>query len=360
MADASKIEWTDATWNPITGCTLVSDGCRNCYAAELAATRLKHHPSREGLARRNANGVAKFTGEVRFNAQWLDQPLRWQKPRRVFVCAHGDLFHESVPDDWIDQVFAVMALCPQHTFQVLTKRPERMREYMNSLEGRSDELVDLASGLDWNRALGSSLIEVTEANEDRFEGWLARFPLPNVWLGVSVEDQATAEARIPDLLQTPAAVRWLSCEPLLGPVDLKGWTSPGWVGDIRRAQPAASINWVVVGGESGKAARPMHPDWVRAIRDKCSETGTLFFFKQWGEWGIVPSMPDAATPADKVGTLMRGPVLVSKDTSKDLETYWAGAGVAGEPGEVLCRLGKSRTGRTLDGVVHDALPKGGA
>ena len=111
MADNSSIEWTDATWNPVTGCTLVSDGCTNCYAAQLAATRLKHHPSRKGLARLNAAGVAKFTGEVRFNEPWLDQPLRWRRPRRIFVCAHGDLFHESVPDEWIDRVFAVMALC---------------------------------------------------------------------------------------------------------------------------------------------------------------------------------------------------------------------------------------------------------
>jgi protein gp37 len=129
MAAHSKIEWTDATWNPITGCTLVSKGCENCYAAELAASRLKNHPSRQGLARRNAVGIAKFTGTVRFNTEWLTQPLAWKTPRKVFVCAHGDLFHENVPDSWIDQVFAVMALCQQHIFQVLTKRPERMHAY---------------------------------------------------------------------------------------------------------------------------------------------------------------------------------------------------------------------------------------
>ena len=114
MSDNTTIEWTDATWNPITGCTLVDDGCRHCDAARLAATRLKHHPSRQGLARLNAAGEAKFTGEVRFNPEWLDQPLRWKKPRRIFVCAHGDLFHENVPDDWIDQVFAIMALAPRN------------------------------------------------------------------------------------------------------------------------------------------------------------------------------------------------------------------------------------------------------
>ena len=129
MADHTKIEWTDATWNPITGCSIVDAGCTNCYAMHLAGTRLKHHPSRAGLTR-ETGGRPKWTGEVRCNREWLDQPLRWRRPRMIFVCAHGDLFHESVPDDWIDQVFAVMALAPQHTFQVLTKRADRMHRYM--------------------------------------------------------------------------------------------------------------------------------------------------------------------------------------------------------------------------------------
>lgn len=185
MADNSRIEWTDATWNPITGCSLVSEGCRNCYAARLAATRLKDHPSRRGLARVNADGVAKFTGEVRFNEQWLDQPLRWRKPRKVFVCAHGDLFHESVPDEWIDQVFAVMALAPRHIFQVLTKRPERALDYMRRQDhNRHHPAMDYA-------AIMAATGRWSTPALDLVNDW----PLPNVWLGTSVEDQAAADTR---------------------------------------------------------------------------------------------------------------------------------------------------------------------
>jgi len=269
MADTTKIEWTDATWNPITGCTLVSGGCRHCYAARLAATRLRHHPSRAGLARINAAGEAKFTGEVRLNEQWLDQPLRWRNPRRIFVCAHGDLFHENVPDEWIDRVFTVMALARRHTFQCLTKRPERARAYLAS-EDREDKV------------------------RHPRRGW----PLPNVWLGASVEDQATADRRIPDLLATPAAVRFLSMEPLLGPVQidrvreqtggehvnaLTGITK-GFLTDYH----GAHLDWVIVGGESGPGARPMHPDWARSLRDRCRAAGVAFFLKQMARRAPIP------------------------------------------------------------------------
>lgn len=261
MAETSLIEWTDATWNPITGCTLVSEGCRHCYAARLAATRMKHHPSRAGLARLNAAGEAKFTGEVRLNEQWLDQPIRWRKPRRIFVCAHGDLFHEAVPDEWIDRVFAVMALAQQHTFQVLTKRPERARDYLT-----------------------------TRANLLRISG---EWPFAHIWLGTSVEDQATADARIPHLLAIPAAVRFLSAEPLLGPLDLiramdRAGFDPVW--SIRQC----GLDWVIVGGESGRGARPMHPDWARGLRDQCRAAGVAFFLKQMGG----SRKPHAAIPDD--------------------------------------------------------------
>ena len=201
MADKTSIEWTrgsdgspGATWNPITGCTLVSEGCRHCYAAQLAATRLKNHWSRAGLARLNAAGEAKFTGEVRFNADWLDQPLRWRRPRRIFVCAHGDLFHEAVPDEWIDRVFAVMALAPQHTFQVLTKRPERAAVYLARRDDR-----DRIPALDYAALMAATGRYDTPAVD------LRAWPLPNVWLGTSVEDQATADVRIPALVDAPPA-----------------------------------------------------------------------------------------------------------------------------------------------------------
>lgn len=311
MADNTKIEWTDATWNVVNGCSLASPGCTNCYAMKLAGTRMKNHPTRAGLTQDTKTGPV-WTGEVRFNEAVLTQPLRWKRPRRIFVCAHGDLFHENVPDEWIDQVFAVMALAPQHTFQVLTKRSDRMREYI-ARRGASPSLPshEIMAAMDG-------------ISRDKWPD--LRWPLSNVWLGVSVEDQARADQRIPDLLATPAAVRWLSCEPLLGPVDLRWIAEPddekdgaidallgcNWIdnshtnrGEVfRPVRPGhedrlmrrwvcsseadilagRKIDWVVVGGESGPGARPMHPDWARSLRDQCQAAGVAFHFKQWGDW----------------------------------------------------------------------------
>lgn len=375
MADKSKIEWTDATWTPITGCSLVSEGCRNCYAAGLAATRLKNHPSRVGLARKNADGVAKFTGEVRFNEQWLDQPLRWRRGRKIFVCAHGDLFHESVPDEWIDRVFAVMALCPQHTFQVLTKRPERMRDYLSP--GRAHPV-----GLEALAVTAECYARNSKSNVgDRciLQGDIAHlkvWPLTNVWLGVSVEDQATADERIPLLLDTPAAKRFISAEPLLGPLDLYNgdpdprlggheatqtfigeWWEPG---DDLKGPVRYGIDWVVVGGESGLNARPMHADWVRSLRDQCTEAQVPFFFKQWGEFrefDIGSSVPDEidndTEAADSIYACATNPSFLTVDgchyTSRnDL------------PSETPCRLiecvGKKAAGHLLDGREHREFP----
>lgn len=346
MAENTTIEWTDATWNPITGCTLVSEGCRHCYAATLAATRLKNHPSRTGLARINAAGEAKFTGEVRLNKDWLDQPLRWGRPRRIFVCAHGDLFHEAVPDEWIDHVFAVMALAPQHTFQVLTKRPERAREYLSSLLSEFGQLVGWTVRFrDAARKAGALLGDLSSI---RATTW----PLPNVWIGTSVEDEATADARIPHLLATPAAVRFVSAEPLLGPVDLMPYLFIVTHDDARLEcgcsdeplpfhDPATTnpddistprLDWVIVGGESGKHARPMHPDWARSLRDQCVAAGVPFFFKQWGEW---VSVSEVEGPGDH----FRFP-----------------------DGATVRRTGKALAGRTINGRTWDQMPaqKGGA
>ncbi|MBO9502050.1 phage Gp37/Gp68 family protein [Brevundimonas sp. A19_0] len=373
MADQTPIEWTDATWNIITGCSVVSPGCTNCYAMKLAGTRLQHHPSRAGLTIDSKAGPV-WNGQVRFNAEWLTQPLRWTKPRMIFVCAHGDLFHEGVPDEWLDQIFAVMALCPQHTFQVLTKRPERMRAYFAETWQVPAQPAMHVAGLDiparpahtedrWSRInltidriiTGDKLFD-----QNRFwtvEGSLIgrpawpRRPLPNVWLGVSVEDQTRADDRIPILLDTPAAVRWISAEPLLGPVGLRGL--PGLPTDdecVRinaltgrwRASPRDEegnamprIDWVVAGGESGSGARPMHPDWARQLRDQCAEAGVPFLFKQWGAW--------AAT---------------------DRPTHWlsatgelraVGNGVWASDAGIAC-LGKKAVGRHLDGQLHDGFP----
>lgn len=247
MADGSRIEWTEATWNPVTGCTKVSPGCDYCYAERIDE---------------RFHGKGSFA-VVRRSEEKLYLPLRWRKPRRVFVNSMSDLFHDDVPDSFIARVFAVMAQTPQHTYQVLTKRHGRMRSLMNA----------------WAPVTGRP-------------PWVhtGPWPLPNVWLGVSVENQQWADIRIPALLDTPAAVRWISAEPLLGPVDLgnvgvvDALLGDGLAGlmDVPPARPR--LDWVVAGGESGPGARPMHPDWARSLRDQCAAAGVPFFFKQWGEW----------------------------------------------------------------------------
>lgn len=380
MADRTPIEWTDATWNPITGCTLVSEGCRNCYAAQLAATRLKRHASRAGLARLNADGIAKFTGEVRFNEKWLDQPLRWKKPRMIFVCAHGDLFHESVPDEWIDRVFAVMALAPQHIFQVLTKRLERMRTYCSDPEAIG-RIYDLVCDMTLEHGLRVALIADPAHEPFAPPGprvHLGKWPLFNVWAGTSVEDQPTADARIPHLLATPAAIRWISAEPLLGPIDLnvawhgenaldsECWGECTWCaaghpplhncqhgnGDWTRDR--SGLDWVVAGGESGSGARPMHPAWVRSLRDHCIAAGVPFLFKQWGEW------------APQVGAVDGFSISDDPEISRFDHRDWEG-GHWGDPyrpmwcddrdDDTVSRIGKRQSGRLLDGVEHNGFPK---
>ncbi len=400
MADKSLIEWTDATWNIITGCTLVDDGCRHCYAAHLITSwpAIGNHPSRKGLARKNAAGESKFTGEVRFNEQWLDQPLRWKKPRRIFVCAHGDLFHESVPDEWLDKVFAVMALAPHHTFQVLTKRPDRARAYLTTAEdhdrhitidetGRAfrtplahirvrSALCDLLPG-----APASALNAASDWQEKHCpegDGFLRRWPLPNVWLGTSISDQASADARIPELLATPAAVRFLSAEPLLGPVDLKfvqfdGYWINALTGDMElHGHVQRGLDWVIVGGESGPHARPMHPDWARALRDQCQVAGVPFFFKQWGEWGagsinmstgepVFRAFPDFQTWVNKASTWVNGGTCL--DAKGRRCTIGADMMRARDDGSfpvtILHRVGKARAGRLLDGAEWSQMPEVG-
>jgi len=352
MSDGTKIEWTEATWNPITGCSVHSPGCTNCYAMKLAGTRLQHHPSRAGLTVDTKAGPV-WTGAVRFNEQWLDQPLRWKRPRMIFVCAHGDLFHESVPDEWIDRVFAVMALAPQHTFQVLTKRSARMREYLAAFQDRPEAFARAMAFV--VRAAGRP----GQLGLTAIDNML--WPIPNIWLGVSVEDQARADERIPDLLATPAAVRWLSCEPLLGRVDLTmlhydGITNVDCLRGMHGArQPMLAecdrIDWIVAGGESGHGARPMHPDWARSLRDQCAAAGVPFFFKQWGEWEVAldRERDDPDWRADYINN------YVDHGRSRWLNLE-GGRGFHGDRFHVMRNVGKKRAGRTLDGVTHDAIP----
>ena len=272
----TTIEWTDRTWNPVRGCSRVSDGCRFCYA-ERQAVRQKNGAFR-GLVESTPAGP-RWTGAVRLVPEHLADPLKWRKPRRIFVNSMSDLFHEALSDADIDRVFAVMALAPQHTFQVLTKRPERMREYMNRLAKFPDGLSHLTNA----------------AKADGRHIYRLAWPLPNVWLGVSVEDQATADARIPHLLATPAAVRFVSYEPALGPVDFKVAPVSQWP-DGSRWMPNAKewddwkywmhrdhgIDWLIVGGESGPGARPCDVAWLRSAVAQCKAAGVPVFVKQMG------------------------------------------------------------------------------
>lgn len=349
MADGTLIEWTDATWNPVTGCSVVSPGCTNCYAMRLAGTRLKHHPSRTGLTADSKSGPV-WNGQVRLNRQELHKPAEWKRPRRIFVCAHGDLFAEQVPDDWILDVLTVIASNPHHHFQVLTKRAERMRDFMI----RKDLLEDIYAN--WSGFSGSPR-----------EVW--SWPLHNLWLGVSVEDQRRVRERIPELLDTPAAVRWISAEPLLGPLDLTnvtGGTSDSAVlardtltgnfwrpgkGIVSRDTDGRRLDWVVAGGESGRGARPMHPDWARSLRDQCATAGVPFFFKQWGEW--CPATADYGVS----GHCM--PETGDKFTwiGWDGKTKNPSAHGLVDPVMAIARMGKKQSGRLLDRVEHTCYPE---
>lgn len=305
MSANSKIEWTDATWNPVRGCTKVSEGCRNCYAETFAERwrGVEGHPYEQGF-------------DVRMVPKKLDEPLHWRKPRRVFVNSMSDLFHEAIPTHYIHDVFATMGAARQHTFQVLTKRPHRM-------------LGVLTSGY------------FPEKYHDDYGPLQSRFwPLPNVWLGVSVEDQKTADERIPLLLKTPAAVRFLSCEPLLGPVNLDSGSRGGPPRYLSyEVDHYARIDQVIVGGESGSRARPMHPNWARSIRDQCQAAGVPYFYKQTGEWASEE----------------RHGLSVDMERLRANQQVAVGNGV--DTHTLFTRVGKKAAGRELDGRTWDEYPK---
>lgn len=268
----SKIEWTNETWNVTTGCTRASAGCDNCYAVAMTKRLANMEATEEKYGGLVNEGKNHFNGKIKLHEDELEKPLRWRKPRKVFVNSMSDLFHPDVPFDFVDKVFSVMALTPQHTYQVLTKRPERMAEYFKTRQ---------------NDVLSYGWISVDDNKKI--------VPLPNLWVGTSVENQEAADERIPHLLKCPAAVRFLSCEPLLGEVNIQRKLSsipngfPLHNGSNGPVYPEGTtwsekIDWVIVGGESGHNARPMHPDWVRSLRDQCEDAGVPFFFKQWGAY----------------------------------------------------------------------------
>ncbi|MBP3087006.1 DUF5131 family protein [Mycolicibacterium fortuitum] len=351
MSDNTGIEWCDSTWNPVTGCTKVSPGCDHCYAETIA--------HRFDGTKAYPNGF-----QVTLRPERLDQPLRWRKPRRIFVNSMSDLFHDDVPDDYIGSVFDVMARAEHHTFQILTKRHARMRSLLRKWEQEGADSV--ARG-----ELHPNYGHAAWRRHDKAWCTPHKWPLPNVWLGVSTENQQWADIRIPALLDTPAAVRFISAEPLLGPVRLRDeWLLPT-EDEFTRADLGGRwkwLDWVIVGGESGPGARPMHPDWARGLRDQCAAAGVPFLFKQWGEW-VEDVTEHPANPAIGIEESYR--VLnVPRDArdGKRCALHLSG-GTALTPGNpfnpfraghggwtTMRRVGKKRAGRELDGRTWDQYP----
>ncbi|TAN03108.1 MAG: phage Gp37/Gp68 family protein [Rhodanobacteraceae bacterium] len=340
MSDRSRIEWTDASWNPIRGCSRVSAGCENCYAERQAARFAAKGQPWHGFVRA-VNGHPAWTGRTSLIESALDLPLRWRRPRKVFVCSMSDLFHESVSDQWLDEIFQVMASAQRHTFQVLTKRAARMHAYLGSrgFHPFSDD------GWTMTGTIGTQG-EVTPAPTGR--------PLPNVWLGVSVENQAAADERIPLLLQTPATVRFLSCEPLLGPIDLRrACALHRWkdADGVECCNVTRSLDWVIVGGESGPRARPMDPNWARRLRDQSKASNVPFFFKQWGEWAtgeqsaVGPDHPIFKRIQNRAGR--DGTAGIAHAFGEGWTNEWWAA-----------RIGRKKAGRLLDGYEYNEFPKG--
>ena len=350
----SQIEWCDKTWNPTVGCTRVSLGCDNCYA--VAMTRRLEAMGQEKYAGLVNPGKGHFNGVARLAPEALALPLSWKKPARVFVNSMSDLFHEALTDADIAAVFGVMAACPHLTFQVLTKRPERAAEWYRhtfGLENTEETVAREASerfgiiwdsrGMDWANYFPAA---PPKKGQDRrpWPGW----PLPNVWLGVSVENQDALD-RAYDLRSCPAAVRFISYEPALEGVDFYGH-----IGDdlscprceVQVCAPPGSvlppdcicsvgIDWIIAGGESGPGARPPKAEWFRSVRDQCAAAGVPFLFKQWGYWCPYEQLPE--------------------ETKRDLDASGSQLYTDPVPMQPL-GVGKKWAGRELDEAVHDEFP----
>jgi protein gp37 len=378
----TTIEWTrnpdgskGKSWNPIRAyrwtvkdgqrvrvrgwhCEHVHEGCKLCYAEGQNKTQAR---GGTGLAYKPGN---RAKVEIELDEATLRAPLKWRKPTRIFVCSMTDLFGAWVSDEWLDKIVAVAALCPQHTFIILTKRPARQRAYFEEMQRCYH-----GSDADFARRWGQAAADVTDspcaagAIED------VDFPLPNVWLLTSCSEQKDADQFVPEILRTPAAVRGVSLEPMLAPIDLKAiryrdedcdvrWnalTAEAWIENSDSASAYSNesdgvtkLDWVIVGGESGKKARPLHPDWVRDVRDDCHESGTAFFFKQWGIW----------TPGENVERT-RG-IVATADWFGE-KWFFDRENLANTDGHIddepdLYRVGKKQAGRHLDGVEHNGMP----
>lgn len=367
MSIRTTIEWTrgadgkpGATWNPVTGCTKLSPaspGCENCYAATFAERwrGTKGHYFEHGF-------------DVQIRDGKLGDPLRWKRPRRIFVNSMSDLFHDRVDATYIAQVFAVMALAPQHTFQVLTKRHARMRSLLTSRDLTGGSGVDFEAMV--RNAAHSMRNNAGRVNWPRADD--LTWPLSNVWLGVSTENQKWADIRIPALMATPAAVRWISAEPLLGPVDVRPYLTGDCphCGDDITTNPcgethammaldgsAAGLDWVVVGGESGPGARPMHPQWARSLRDQCTKAGIPWLFKQWGAWSPIGQRSSRHLVMTDDGNTYEAGDLDWPDGPRRGAAQRAS--FSDHHPTFLYRVGKRAAGRELDGRTWDEFPQHG-
>lgn len=340
MAQKSKIEWTERTWNPIRGCSKISAGCEHCYAMHVAARFSGGGRPYDGLAKRDP---VNWTGDVRLIEDALYEPLRRRKPTMYFVNSMSDLFHEKVPDDWIDTIFAVMAMAPRHTFQILTKRAQRMEEFF----------LDREAGQDMRR-IGASRREIVQmrclemVEDDLLGGQAAdvymdimtegglNWPLGNVWLGVSVENQEAAEERLDCLARTPAAVRFASVEPLLESADLVRWLHPSCEGaedECERGectcQTRPAIDWVIVGGESAQRGECRQCDvaWIRDIVAQCRIMGVPVFVKQLGSNAV------SNVRSDHLGRLKYGDSMGAAEEFGEPWRLWLEDSKGGEPSE---------------------------
>lgn len=293
----SKIEWTDKTWNPIIGCSKISEGCQDCYAEKMAARIINMTLEKQNETHLNyceiLNDNLKWNGQTVFCQNMIEKPLYWKIPRKIFVCSMGDLFHEKVSFEWIDKIMAIIAMNPHHIFQILTKRPGIALKYFKSRNNDKSDIWDYMKDYCYdfihlwdNNNLPENWMWIKTIDENGFKDsellWEGEWPLKNLWMGATIENEKEKH-RILDLLKIPAKIHFISCEPLLSNIDLYPWLeqyiSPSESGHNDWLK---GLDWVIAGCESGPNARPTHPDWVRSIQYQCQMANIPFFFKQWG------------------------------------------------------------------------------
>lgn len=329
----SKIQWTTDSWNPTIGCSKASEGCKNCYAIREAYIR-SHNPNPaikrkfDGTVYKTEGGALNWTGNINFGQDALTKPLKRKGATLWFVNSMSDLFHPNMPEEYIDEVYAVMALCRQHVFQVLTKHPARMVEYFGgNWTWRVAEKLKVVYATQTRQ-----MFELCKEIEEELLSLPFGYEMPNVWHGVSVENQKWADERIPLLAKVPSVLRFLSCEPLLG--------------NVRIPEEAINkLHWVIVGGESGADARPMHPRWAQHLRNQCQAWGLSFFFKQWGEWAPQEHWKDTA---------VRQKLYMWEDGSTEVDVYTKN----GVGGQIMGKVGKKKAGEMLDFSQYKEWPEG--